>query len=155
MFSVCIGCLRRSSGRTSLAAGPPPVRAPSWTHSADCLLRYGMYPGPGQLCALCERAEEPPTGVTEAIAGGGSVSLFSHTLLLICPLRPPLPPSLLTLRGKVLSFFWASHYPWLLSSYINPTPADWVPRVFLGFFLLRWSGATASPGCRLSNRVCL
>lgn len=65
------------------------------------------------------------------------------------------PPPLLLPRSSRKSFelsFFLPHYPWLLSSYINPAPVDWVPQgVF--FFFFRWFGASASPGCRLSNRV--
>lgn len=46
--AVCAAALL-TPRRTSLAAGPPPVRARPWTHSADCLLRYGTCPRLGQL----------------------------------------------------------------------------------------------------------
>lgn len=40
VWAVCPAALL-TPGCASSAAGPPPVRAPSWTHSADCLVRCG------------------------------------------------------------------------------------------------------------------
>lgn len=63
-------------------------------------------------------------------------------------------PSFLALRGKVF-LFSSSHYPWLLSSYINPAPVDWVPQGFFLFFppLVRGPRRHPAAAC-LTGSVC-
>lgn len=70
------------------------------------------------------------SGVTEAVAGGGSLSHFSHTLPYLST-SPPTPPHLLV-------FFFFLVPLTIPGSCVNPSPVDWVPR----------GGFLAGPGPR-------